>query len=62
MMSVTKNAGRINRQMNRATYFAPKSIQILIKIVMFGISLNRKIPFPLYLNSIMALVDANACI
>ena len=48
--------------MNIATYFAPKSIQILIKIIMFGISLNRKTPFSLYLNSIMTLPDANVCI
>ena len=41
-VSVMKNAGRKNRQMNIATYFAPKSIQILIIIVMFGISFNRK--------------------
>ena len=54
-----KNAGRKNQQMNIATHFVPKSIQNLIKIVMFGISFNRKTSFSLYLNSIMALADAN---
>ena len=48
--------------MNIATYFAPKSIQVLIKIVMFGISFNIKTPFSLYLNFIMALADGNVCI
>ena len=53
---------RGQKKMNIATYFAPKGIQILIKIVMFGISFNRKTPCSLYLNSIMTLPDANVCI